>query len=143
MRTFLKALYNAFPPAMLISVLMFKITWLEMQLNMGWLFFAFWGFLTAILAAGERFFSLLSKFFSVKGTGANLLVCFAVCWVSLGWRRLEVVPASIIREGILMTRIPFRAINACVGAVLILGWLAIFIAEKRKSEEKKNNGNLL
>jgi hypothetical protein len=127
MSRFLKALYNAFPPAMLIAVGLFRITWLEMRVNIGWIFFGLWALFTLILVVWSRFFG---KLLSVGGTSANLLVCCAGCAALLGLKRLAVVPASLIREGLTMTRLPFSTVNAVVIAALLLGWIALFLRKR-------------
>jgi hypothetical protein len=130
MALFLAALYNAFPASMLISVGLFRFTWLEMQINMGWIFFALWGLFTLILLKWNRFFV---RCLNVRRVLANLFVCGIGCLALLGIRRLAIVPASIIREGLLLPRLPFVYINMCISVFLLLGCLALYLQKIQKN----------
>jgi hypothetical protein len=122
------ALYNAFPVAMLVSTALFRITWLEMQINVGWIFFALWGILTLIFAKWSRFFA---KLLGIRGTTANLLICGAGVFLVLGKARVFSIPAALIREGMGLPRLLFSQINAAMGGFLLLGWLFLFFAGRR------------
>jgi hypothetical protein len=126
---FLWALYNAFPGAMLIAVVLFRIPWLEMRLNTGVIFFVLWGILTLTLMKWHRF---SKRLLGPGGSLANLLFCGAVCAILLGWPRFGTVPAAIIREGLFQPRLPFFRVNAFLCAALLLGWTALFLRERRK-----------
>jgi hypothetical protein len=119
----LKALYNAFPAAMLASAALFRITWLEMRVNVGWIFFALWGIFAFILAKWSRFFV---KLLDVKGTTANLLVCGLGVFLLLGQARVFAIPAALIREGLGLPRLPFLWINVSIVGFLLLGWFFLF-----------------
>jgi hypothetical protein len=119
----LKALYNAFPIAMLAGAALFRITWLEMRVNVGWIFFALWGILTLVLAAWGRF---SAKSPGIGGTTANLLACGLGVFLLLGRARVFSVPAALVREGLGLPRLPFPWINAAIAGFLLLGWLALF-----------------
>jgi hypothetical protein len=125
----LKALYNALPIAMLTSTALFRITWLEMRFNVGWIFFALWGILAFTFAKWSRFFA---KLLDVKGTTANLLICGLGVFLLLGKARVFSIPAALIREGVGLPRLPFFWINMAIVAFLLLGWLLLFFTSRRK-----------
>ncbi|MDR2180502.1 MAG: hypothetical protein LBP21_09350 [Synergistaceae bacterium] len=125
----IKALYNAFPIAMLAGTALFRITWLEMRVNLGWIFFALWGILAVILGTWSRFFV---KLLDVRGTTANLCVCGLGIFLLSGRTRLFSTPAALIREGLGLTRLPFLWINATIAGFLLLGWLALFFANRKQ-----------
>ena len=131
----LKALYNAFLVAMLVSTALFRMTWLEMRGNVGWIFFALWGIFAFILAKWGHFFK---QWLHVKGTTVNLLACGLGIFFLLGEARVYSVPAAIIREGLRLPRLPFSQINAIIAGFLILGWLFLlgveFGIERRKCD---------
>jgi hypothetical protein len=134
MAPFFAALYGAFPASMLISVGLFRLTWLEMQVNMGWVFFALWVLFTIILLKWGRFLGICR---GVRRALANLLVCGAGCLLLLGTSRITVVPASIIREGLMLPRLPFAHVNAGIGAFLFFGCVALCrLKDKNKAGQR-------
>jgi hypothetical protein len=129
MTSILKALYNAFPVAMLTAAALFRVTWLEMRINVGWIFFALWGIFAFILTKWSRFFA---KLLDLRGTTANLLICGLGVFLLLGRARVFSVPAALIREGMGQPRLPFPWVNAAIGVFLLFGWLFLFFADRRK-----------
>ena len=128
------ALSGAFPPAMLIAAALFRVTRLEMMINMGWVFFALW----ALFALGLFF---VVKKISVVPATLNIVLCGAVLLFLLGPGRVASVPAAIIREGIGAGKLPFSYVNAAVSTLLTVGWLtALWTSKTHKKRECKTQG---
>ena len=116
-------LYNAFALSMLLSVLMFMNTWLEMRVNLGWVFFA----LTAVIFIVQLSFRPLRKFCGTfTASIASALVSLSGMFLVLGSERMAVIPASIVREGIMQSRIPFATINTALMAIAVIGLAVVF-----------------
>jgi hypothetical protein len=106
---------------MLAALAVFRVTYVEMMLNTGFVFFGLWAAFAIVLFFWKR----LGGFFGLGGTVMNLIVCAAAAIALLGATRLASVPAAIIREGLKQSRMPFLWINAVVCAFLIAGLWAI------------------
>jgi len=126
---YLKIMYNTFLWALVFAITCFKSEWLEMRINVGYILFITFGVLTVILSIYLRKKDLQLNF---KFTIINLVVCFIYGNFIYGFKRLQVVPASIIREGINMTRVPFSKINMILLIILILGLLLILLSDRKE-----------
>ena len=120
--------YNALLWGLLLAVLLYQNTWLEMRVNLGWVFFGLALILFA-LQAGIRPLRRACGAWSVA-TASLIAVC-AGCWLLLGPEGLPVVPASIIREGLMRPRLPFRVVNAALGVLIVGGWLLSGVLSRR------------
>jgi hypothetical protein len=117
-------IYNSFLWALVIAITSFKSEWLEMRVNIGYIFFVTFLFLSVILSTIPRRKQLkLSGIF----TTANLFICTIYAMILYGFQRLKVVPASIIREGIHMNKIPFSLIDWVLLIIIILGLMLLII----------------
>lgn len=123
---YLKITYNAFLWALVVAITCFKSEWLEMRVNVGHILFITFALLTIILSVYLRKKDLK---FNFKFTIINLVICFIYSVLMYGFKRLQVVPASIIREGIDITRVPFSKINIAILIILILGLLLILFSD--------------
>ena len=126
---YLKIMYNTFLWALVFAITCFKSEWLEMRINVGYILFITFGVLTVILSIYLRKKDLQLNF---KFTIINLVICFIYGNFIYGFKRLQVVPASIIREGINMTRVPFSKINMILLIILILGLLLILLSDRKE-----------
>ncbi|WP_434798978.1 hypothetical protein [Terrisporobacter vanillatitrophus] len=126
---YLKIMYNTFLWALVFAITCFKSEWLEMRVNVGYILFIAFGVLTVILTAYLRKKDLQLNF---KFTIINIAICFIYGNFIYGFKRLQVVPASIIREGINMTRVPFSKINMILSIILILGLLLILLSDRKE-----------
>lgn len=126
---YLKIMYNTFLWALVFAITCFKSEWLEMRINVGYILFITFGVLTVILSIYLRKKDLQLNF---KFTIINLVVCFIYGNFIYRFKRLQVVPASIIREGINMTRVPFSKINMILLIILILGLLLILLSDRKE-----------
>lgn len=126
---YLKIMYNAFLWALVFAITCFKSEWLEMRVNIGYILFIAFGVLTVILSIYLRKKNLQ---FGFKFTIINIVICFMYGNFIYGFKRLQVVPASIIREGINITRVPFSKINLILLIILILGLLLILFSDRKE-----------
>lgn len=127
---YFSALYNSFLLSLLIALLSFKSEWLEMRINIGLILFAVWIVLFIVLALITK----VKKFpMSFNFTLANICFCLILSFILYGGKRLSIIPASIIREGLHITSVSFSIINTIITVFLALGLITIFI--------KRNNLN--
>lgn len=126
---YLKIMYNAFLWALVFAITCFKSEWLEMRVNIGYILFIAFGVLTVIFSIYLRKKNLQ---FGFKFTIINIVICFMYGNFIYGFKRLQVVPASIIREGINITRVPFSKINLILLIILILGLLLILFSDRKE-----------
>ena len=116
--------YNSIMWSMLISVLLFQNTWLEMRVNLGFVFFVLIGILFLIQMLNKTLKRFCATFiFSTL----SLIISSAVLYFVLGSERLKIIPASIVREGIMQNRIQFSTINIFLVSVAIIGWILTFL----------------
>ncbi|HBI91385.1 MAG TPA: hypothetical protein DDY58_02500 [Terrisporobacter glycolicus] len=126
---YLKIMYNAFLWALVFAITCFKSEWLEMRVNIGYILFIAFGVLTVIFSIYLRKKNLQ---FGFKFTIINIVICFIYGNFIYGFKRLQVVPASIIREGINITRVSFSKINLILLIILILGLLLILFSDRKE-----------
>ena len=126
-------IYNSFLWALIIALTSFKSEWLEMRVNIGYIFFGSFIALSLILSLILRKKQL--KLSDVFTTG-NLFICTTYAMILYGFQRLKIVPASIIREGIHRNKIPFITINWVLFVIIVLGFVLIIIFNKSKQKNK-------
>ena len=126
-------IYNSFLWALIIALTSFKSEWLEMRVNIGYIFFGSFIALSLILSLILRKKQL--KLSDVFNTG-NLFICTTYAMILYGFQRLKIVPASIIREGIHRNKIPFITINWVLFVIIVLGFVLIIIFNKSKQKNK-------
>ncbi|MCB2289930.1 hypothetical protein LGK97_09145 [Clostridium sp. CS001] len=131
---YFNSIYNSFLWAMVVAITSFKSEWLEMRVNIGYIFFGTFIVLSVIL-------SLISKRkpLNLRGmfTTVNLVLCVIYGTILYGLERLTVVPASILREGIHENKIPFEIINWMLIIIVVLGLIAIIMFNKSKQKTYK------
>lgn len=115
---------------MLIALTCFNNTWLQMRVNTGYIFYAGWVVLTVLLGIILR-----KREPGLRFSLINLVICTVYSIFLYGWKRLQIVPASIIREGIHQGTIKFSVINTAVFVFIVLG-MAIILLDAIK---QKNN----
>lgn len=121
------SLYNSFLFSLLISLTLFTSEWLEMRVNIGFVFFGLWLLVFIVLSILSRKKLKLGFIFSLN----NLIICFIVAFILYGLERLTIVPASIIREGLHMTSISFGVINIVITIFIVLGLGVLFIGSRK------------
>lgn len=128
-------IFNSILWAMAIALSCFKSEWLEMRVNIGYIFFASTFILSIILFIALK---KKSRKLNLKFTLINSIIMFFYGIFLYGFKRIQIVPASIIREGIHQTRIPFSTINNVILIFLICGIIYLivdeFLLKKKKSE---------
>ena len=125
----LSFLYNSATLSMLISVCLFKIEWLEMRVNIGWVFFG----LSGLLFLLQLVIHPLRKFCATFTASAlSLVISCSGILLLLDSESVKIIPASIIREGLMINRVPFATINAAMIAFAVIGLILIYVTRKRK-----------
>lgn len=129
-------LYNSFIWGVLASILAFQSIWLEMRLNTAVL-------IPIVMVLCLILGALLEKLgkrnlfqLRLKATIINLLTCAVISILVLGIKRMRIIPASIVREGIGVTNISFDAINAILFIILLVGLILCFIKKDGINNEK-------
>lgn len=133
---YLKIVFNSLLWAMAISLSCFKSEWLEMRVNIGYIFFASTIILSTILTIANKKNTLK---LSLRFTILNILITFCYEIFLYDFKRIQIVPASIIREGFHQTKIPFSIINRFFLIIMICGIIFIILDEillKRKLSDK-------
>ena len=130
-----KLLYNSFIWGIIVAILAFQSEWLEMRVNIGI-------FVPLVMALCLIIRILLRKVkkenlleLSLKGTIINLLVCIAISLGILGVERIQVVPASILREGLKATSLSFNSVNMII-LLIVIGGLVFFLFNNEEVEMK-------
>ena len=125
----LSFLYNSVTLSMLISVCLFQNEWLEMRVNIGWVFFG----LSGLLFLLQLVIHPLRKFCATFTASAlSLVISCSGILLLLDSESVRIIPASIIREGLMINRVPFAAINTAMIAFAVIGLLLILLRRDRK-----------
>lgn len=115
---YLARFYNSFIWAAAAAAALFQNTWLEMRVNMGIVLFA----LCALFFAVSSIWNIR---FSALFTTASLVVIGAAGTFFLGFERMCVLPALIIREGTGARLVSVSALNAAILVFLAAGYLLL------------------
>ncbi|MBR4197019.1 MAG: hypothetical protein IKQ95_09950 [Synergistaceae bacterium] len=125
----LAILYNSVTLGMLISVCLFLNEWLEMRVNIGWVFFG----LSGLLFLLQTVIKPLRKFCATFTASAfSLAVSCSGIFLLLGSEGVKIIPASIIREGLMINRVSFATINTAMIAFAVIGLILIYVTRERK-----------
>jgi len=128
-----RLIYNSFIWGMLVSILAFQNTWLEMRMNIGIIIPIFMALFLAVgillEKAGKEQLLSLSKEFTI----INVLACTGMSLLVLGFQRIKVVPASIVREGLKLTNISFDTMNIVL-LILVFGGVILSCFGRGKIE---------
>jgi hypothetical protein len=125
MKTF-QIIYNSLIWGLIVAILAFQSVWLEMRMNIG-IFVPIVAIIAIIVLAMMKKGQLLTFKFSL----VNLLVGLIVSVFTLGFRRIMVVPASIVREGLGITQVSFSNMNIILMIILIGGLILIYFNNKK------------
>jgi Uncharacterized conserved protein len=141
-----RLLYNSFIWGILISILAFQSEWLEMRVNIG-------VFIPIVIVLCLIVGTLLKKLgkghllhLNLTATIINVIACAIISLVVLGMERIQVVPASIVREGMKVTNISFDSINIILLLILIVGLILCFFGRdgiKIKNIFRRTKGKAL
>ncbi len=125
----LKIIYNSFLLSLTIATLCFSNTWLQMRANTGYIFFALLIVLVGIFYWIDKKKSCIPN---AKFTIINIIVCTIIGLVVYGWRRMQVVSASLIREGIHQRSLSFSVINRTLLVIVVIGFGFILWSDYKK-----------
>jgi len=129
------ALYNSFPWAMSVAITCFRSMWLQMRVNTGYIFYGCWLVFAILFATAMKRKSIKTgPLFSV----INMLIWISYALVLYGWERMQIVPASIIREGIGQRVLKFAVINQTIFGFLLIGLLIILVEYWRENGNKSH-----
>lgn len=133
---YVKILFNSMLWAMAIALGCFKSEWLEMRVNIGYIFFA-----STIILSIISFILQKNKpiKFDLKFTLINTIIMSAYGIFLYGFKRIQIVPASIVREGLHQTKLPFSLINNIFLIIIVCGIIVTILDEillKKKMSDK-------
>ncbi|MDF9409997.1 hypothetical protein L7E55_16870 [Pelotomaculum isophthalicicum JI] len=115
-------IYNGFIWGLLAAIIAINSLWLDMRISVG-LIIPLVILISIIAGLLTRKQVIIKRSFTL----ANFILCFILAFLVLGSKRLTVVPASIIRESIKMTKIRFSVIDLILIISLALGLILIWI----------------
>lgn len=118
--------------AMTLSILLGKWAWLNMRMNMGWIFLGIWVILAIVLYFVKR----LNV--GIKFSVANVAINIVLQVLFIGTKGLFSIPASRLREGFMLSsNVTFHTMNMVILAFAVLGMaLVIFMNLKKQPEEE-------
>lgn len=118
--------------AMTLSILLGKWAWLNMRMNMGWIFLGIWVILAIVLYFVKR----LNV--GIKFSVANVAINIVLQVLFIGTKGLFSIPASRLREGFMLSsNVTFHTMNMVILAFAVLGMaLVIFMNLKNQPEEE-------
>lgn len=120
-------IYNALLWGMLITVATLQNEWLDMRINTGGVFFAA-AFVLALLFSMIKPFR--RKFNSFAMCFFSLVITCAGLFYLLGLDGLPVIPASIVREGLMQGNLSLHVINVALLCVALGGLILTLFTTK-------------
>ena len=125
------SLINSMTIALTISIYLFNWMWLQMRVNVGYIFlalfillFILFMFLSKKIADEKKFIYSILLF----------VVLFAINFIILGFAKLQIIPAAIVRNAIMQTRIPFGTINTFIIIYYIVLLVLLFCFTKKQKK---------
>ncbi len=117
--------------AMTLSIILGKWAWLNMRINMGWIFIGLWLILAVVLYFIKRLNVGIK--FSVTNVAVNVILQALL----IGTKGLFITPASRIREGFMLSSdVSFHTINTFILIFAIVGMALVVFMNLRKSPEE-------
>lgn len=126
---YFRIVYNSFFIAMSIALTLFKNFWLQQRANIGYLFLLSWVLLMLVFTL---VFRNRGKYFGLLFTVVNIVICSVYSLTLYGIARIQIIPASLIREGLPLGRTPFSTINTALIIFMLLGLLIIVYNSLKK-----------
>ncbi|MFD1671899.1 hypothetical protein ACFQ5M_07325 [Agrilactobacillus yilanensis] len=114
---YLTLIYNSFIWALLLATLCFNSTWLQMRMNIGYIFFGSFILLSLITSL---IFRKRCRPFKIWQLVLSPALAVIIGIVVVGAQRLTIIPATFIREGLHLTTLDFGLINLVL--ILIMGF---------------------
>lgn len=115
---YIKNVYNSFLLSLTIATLCFSNDWLQMRVNTGYIFGALLVVFIVVFYVFDRKKNFVPGW---KFTTGNLIICTVIGLVLYGWRRMQVVSAALIREGLGQRTLPFSVVNRVLCVVVVVG----------------------
>lgn len=128
---YFRIVYNSFFWALSLALTLFQNYWLQMRVNTGHIFLIAWPVLILLFIF---IFRKNKQRFGLPFTIINVFVCCIYVLTLYGLQRIQIVPASILREGLHLGRIPFGTINAAVGIFILVGLLVVIYSSIRRKK---------
>lgn len=127
-----KVFYNCSMWAMVIAISCFYNTWIQMRINTGYIFYSSWLAFTILICIIVKKWEP-GVFFTVM----NVILSTVYGYVLYGWKRLQIVPASLLREGIHQPAMKFATINKVIFTFIIAGMLIIVLGNLLKKRQQE------
>ena len=116
--------------AMTLSMILGKWAWLNMRINMGWIFIGLWFILSVVL----YFVKKLNV--GVKFSVINVAVNIVLQSMLVGTKGLFITPASRLREGFMLSsNVSFHSLNVLILIFSVVGMALIAFMNLRKKNE--------
>lgn len=128
---FFNKFYNCALWGMVAAMLSGQNVWIGMRVNLGWIFYGVW-LLTLIV-----FGCIRRLHFGWKFTSSNVAACAAVSLIVFGTRKLQTLPAAILREGLGQTHWHLGTVGTGILIFLIVGYALILALNLRRGGSKK------
>ncbi len=124
---FASKIYNGAFIGMTLSLFAGTNAWLNMRMNMGWIFLAFWILATAVLCLIKKVQG------GIKFTAANVAVNLVLQLVFFGFEKLTITPASRLREAFMLpSTVSFGTLNIIMIVLAVAGLVLIYYFNKKK-----------
>lgn len=134
-RQFITKAYGSAFIAMTLSMMLGKWAWLNMRINMGWIFFGLWIIITII------FYFVKKADVGIKFTVANVIINLILQVILVGTKGMFITPASRIREGLMLSsNVPFRLINMILMILAFIGLVLVVVMNLRARTKDKDAG---
>lgn len=129
-RQFVTKAYGSAFIAMTASMLLGKWAWLNMRINMGWIFLGLWVIITII------FYFIKKADTGIKFTIVNIIINMVVQFLLVGTKGMLITPASRIREGLMLSsNVSLSSINMILVILAIIGLgLVVFMNMRANTE---------
>ncbi|KAA8664583.1 hypothetical protein ACFHWD_09645 [Clostridium sp. MT-14] len=132
---FFSLIYNGFIWGLLLSIIAFQNEWLEMRINTGIIIpitMALCFIVYFIKSAKKHPLYKIGFKFSIF----NLISCVLITILIIGTDRFQILPASIIREGIHYSSLSFSTVNLILSIFFITGLFIIFLSSRSQKHFK-------
>lgn len=117
------ALYCSGLWAMALALLAAQWTWLKMRFNVGWVLFGGWPALLVLFLRVKAVHPGLK--FTIASMVGPAIMGFAACG---GLQGLSVVPACLVREGLMHGSWPLGTVNLALVGFIVLGFVVVIAA---------------
>lgn len=124
-------IYNAAFIGMTLSIILGKWAWLNMRMNMGWIFFGMWLIVAVVFCCIKKLNC------GWKFTAISVVANLALQVIMIGMKGMGITIASRIREGLMMSSyVPFGTINIIVSIIAVLGLALVLYLTVNKAKKE-------